>query len=594
MDEGTKPPQSAGGRIGKYRKTIPALKGSDLFFLLFFSVVAGLGSGSGAILFRWLLDASNRFFFQGAGTVLRLFGPAHVILLPALGGAVVGPLIHFFSRESKGTGVPEIMLSVATFRSVIPPRVVFMKILVSAICIGSGGSAGREGPIVQSGSAVGSYLGARFRLSEERRKILLACGAAGGVAATFNAPLGGIFFALEIILGEYGPRYFSAVVLSSMTATELSRYFLGDNPAFRIPAYRLGSPWQLPLYLLLGGLAALAATLFVRSIYRCEDLFDGLRIPPYAKPALGGLAVGLIGFAVPGTFGVGYEQIERLFDGRTAADAAFVLLFAKMAATSATLGSGGSGGIFAPCLFLGAMFGSLFGHAMTVLLPGPGIAAGAGALVGMGALFAGAAHAPITSILLVYEMTGDYQILLPLMIACVTATFVAGRLQPDSIYTLKLLRRGIDIVAIRGLNLLETLPVSESMTTPVVTVGENASLSAVEDLMNRTGRGGLPVLDKNGRLSGMVARADIGETAARGKGEIFVREAMRRDVVTCFADEHLGDAMQKMGENDIGQLPVVERSDPSRPVGMITRRSVIDAYGEVSRKRKEARNRGID
>jgi CIC family chloride channel protein len=403
----------------KIKQLLLYLQYSETSFLLFFSIVVGLCSGFGAIIFRWLINNFKMLFFEQGHNVLQFLGPYYVIFIPAIGGLIVGPLIYFFAREAKGHGVPEVMLAVATMGGRIRPRVALIKILASSICIGSGGSVGREGPIVQIGSTLGSSLGQLFKLSEEKVKILVACGAAGGIAATFNAPLAGIFFALEVILREYGLKFFSAVVLSSVTATVISRTFLGDHPAFMVPSYSLLSIWEIPLYFIFGFLAAFTALLFIKSIYKCEDIFDSWKITEYLKPAIGGLILGSIGLFFPQIFGVGYESIELALYGKIAIVLVSLLVLVKILATSVTLGSGGSGGVFAPSLFIGAMLGESYGKLTQLIVPSIAIPSGACALVGMGAVFAGASHAPISAILIMFEMTGNYMIILPLMITCI-------------------------------------------------------------------------------------------------------------------------------------------------------------------------------
>ena len=419
---------------------------SETIFLLFFATLIGVGAGFGAIIFRWMITFfQNLFFTQGRNT-LAFLGSYYVIIIPAIGGVIVGLIVYFFAREAKGHGVPEVMLAVAIGGSRIRPRVAAVKALVSSICIGSGGSVGREGPIVQISSALGSTIGQLFRLSEDKIRILIACGAAGGIAATFNAPLAGIFFGLEVILREYGTRYFSSVVLSAVTATVISRTFLGSSPAFVTPPYELLSSYDIIFYFVLGLLAAIVGWLFIKVLYKCEDLFDAINMPSYLKPALGGLLLGLIGLYFPQIFGVGYPSIEKTLNGQLGPFLVFGLIGLKIIATSLTLGSGGSGGVFAPSLFIGAMLGSSFGSFLHLLFPGISVSPGAFALVGMAAVFAGAAQAPISAILILFEMTGDYKIMLPLMIACVISTLVVKWISSDSIYTMKLSRRGIDIL----------------------------------------------------------------------------------------------------------------------------------------------------
>jgi CIC family chloride channel protein len=573
----------------KIKQLILYLQYSETSFLLIFSVAVGLGAGFGAVIFRWLINNFKVLFFEQGHNIFQFMGPYYVILIPAIGGLIVGPLIYFFAREAKGHGVPEVMLAVATMGGRIRPRVAVIKSLASSICIGSGGSVGREGPIVQIGSALGSSLGQLFKLSEEKVKILVACGAAGGIAATFNAPLAGIFFALEVILGEYGFKFFSSVVLSSVTATVISRSFLGDHPAFMVPPYRLLSVWEIPLYFIFGFLAAFTALLFIKSIYKCEDIFDSWKITEYTKPAFGGLIIGSIGLFFPQIFGVGYEAIELALYGKIAIGLVSILVLVKILATSVTLGSGGSGGVFAPSLFIGAMLGESFGKLTQLIVPSIAIPSGACALVGMGAVFAGASHAPISAILIMFEMTGNYMIILPLMITCIISTVVVRRFTGESIYTLKLRRRGIDIQRGRGLDIMESITVSDTMVKNVITIDENTAIRNADLMLKSTHLHRVfPVVDLKGNLVGMVTRKDISESLNSGRVETLVNEIMTRDIIVCYPDENLKAALQKLGEKNIGRIPVVERGNPNHIIGLITREGIIAAYNEALVKRKKA------
>jgi chloride channel protein, CIC family len=558
---------------------------SEAIFLLFFSGIVGVGAGFGAIIFRWMISLFQNLFFNQGQHVLSFMGSYYVIIIPAIGGIIVGVFVYFFARETKGHGVPEVMLAVAVGGSKIRPRVAAIKALVSSICIGSGGSVGREGPIVQISSALGSALGQLFRLSEDKKRILIACGAAGGIAATFNAPLAGIFFGLEVILREYGTRYFSSVVLSAVTATVISRTFLGSNPAFVTPPYELLSSYDILFYFVLGLLAAGTGWLFIKVLYKSEDIFDAIKMPSYLKPALGGIILGLIGFYFPQVFGVGYPSIEKTLNGQMGPMLVFGLIGLKIMATSLTLGSGGSGGVFAPSLFIGAMLGSSFGSFLHLLFPEILISTGAYALVGMAAVFAGAAQAPISAILILFEMTGDYKIILPLMVACVISTLILRWISKDSIYTLKLSRRGIDILNLRNEDLLEKIKVSEAMFKNLITVNESATVTNTEMLLRSTSHKGFPVLDNNGRLKGMVTQQDIYKAFNEGRGDIPVAEIMSVDLVFCYPEESLKDALEKLGTRNIGRIPVVERNDPSELKGLITRKCVIEAYNKELHKK---------
>jgi chloride channel protein, CIC family len=573
----------------KAKELIPYLQTSEPIFLLFFSVVVGIGSGFGAIVFRWLIKSFTILFFDKGHNLLQFLGTYYVILIPTLGGIIIGPIINKFAKETKGHGVPEVMLAVSASGGRIRLRVAAIKALVSSICIGSGGSAGREGPIVQIGSALGSGLGQLFKLSEEKIRILIACGAAGGIASTFNAPLAGIFFALEVILGEYGIRFFSSVVLSSVTATVVSRHFLGDHPAFVTPAYQFLSAWEIPFYFIFGFLAALTALLFIKLLYKCEDIFDAWKLPEYTKPAVGGLIIGLMGLYFPQIFGVGYESIELALYGNITAKIVILLVFAKILATSVTLGSGGSGGVFAPSLFIGAMLGEAFGKFTQFLVPSIGIPPGACALVGMGAVFAGAGHAPVSAIPIIYEMTGDYKIILPLMITCIISVAVVREFTKDSIYTLKLKRRGINYQNIRGMDLMERIKVSEAMFKKLITIDETTPVRDAEMMIKSTHHIGFPVIDFNGDLVGIVTHQDIDRALVNGIAEVPVKEIMIKDTIVCYPDESLRTALEKIGERDIGRIPVVERDNPRHLIGLITRRSILVVYDQALKKQKEDR-----
>ncbi|MDX1388537.1 MAG: chloride channel protein, partial [Acidobacteriota bacterium] len=422
--------------------------------MLSLALLVGLGAGLGAIVFRWLIDLVRWVSFEWLPGVTAGWGPAYIVIAPTIGGLLVGPLIYFFAREAKGHGVPEVMEAVALRGGRIRPVVAAVKSIASSLTIGTGGSVGREGPIVQIGSTIGSTVGQVFRMSDDRVRNLVACGAAGGVAATFNAPIAGVIFALEVILGNFSIRSFGTVVIASVTASAVGRAAFGDVPAFGIPEYALNSLWEFPLYLLVGVAAAGVAVVYTRMIYASEDLFDSWgKVPEWSKAAFGGLLLGGLALAygavpalgygrVPQVYGVGYETIESGLLGSETLLVMLALVGLKILATSITLGSGGSGGVFAPGLFIGSMLGGSLGLLFAHLVPGVPGPPGAYALVGMGAVFAGSTHASMTAVLIIFEMTGDYKIILPLMLSVVTATLLSSvLLKRETIYTLKLTRR---------------------------------------------------------------------------------------------------------------------------------------------------------
>lgn len=557
---------------------------SENIFIIALSIAVGLLTGLGAVLFRWLILSSRDFFFGSLPLATSLFGfPRHwfIPLVPMLGGVLVGPIVFKFSTEARGHGVPEVMSAVALHGGVIRPRVSLAKSIASAICIGSGGSAGREGPIVQIGSAIGSTIGQVFRLSGNRVKVLVGCGAAAGISAVFNAPIAGVIFSLEIILGDFTIKTFSPVILASVLASVVSRYFLGNNPAFNVPHYTLVSAWEIPMYILLGVLAGIVAVIFIKGLYWTEDIFEGWKIPDLAKPAIGGLLLGFAGLLTPQIFSDGYEAISAALHGEIFWGLMVVLIFMKVLATSLTLGSGNSGGIFAPSLFMGAMAGGFFGTVMNHLFPNITAPPAAYAIVGMGAVIAGTTHATITAILIIFEMTGDYRIILPMMVATVFSTLVSLRLSKESIYTLKLVRKGIKIRAGKDVELLTEIKVADVMDKHFTTIPVHLSLSGVMRLMEESKDTSFPVIEKD-RLYGMLTFQDLRSILTQPVvPELIIASDMAtRDLLTVTKEENLYQALQKFGHKDIGMMPVIEKSDPTRLIGVLRRGDVMAFYNK--------------
>jgi CIC family chloride channel protein len=564
------------------------------------ALLVGVGAGLGAVVFRRLIDFFQRTFYGGLGGLLSGIAPYHLLVIPALGGLIFGPLIYKFAREAKGHGVPEVMEAVALKGGRIRPRVALVKSLSSALCIATGGSVGREGPIAQIGSAIGSTVGQLFHLSDERIKNLVACGAAGGIAATFNAPIAGSILALEVILGQMHAVYFGAVVISAVTADVIAHFFEGDLRAFTVPEYTLASAWELPLYMLLGILAAAAAVAFTRLLYLSEDLWDKIHFPEYLKPVLGGLVLGVVGIlspkigGFPRIFGVGYDSISEALAGSLVLQLTLGLFLLKILATIITLGSGGSGGIFAPSLFMGAMLGEAFGQVVGIFFPAIAAPPGAYALVGMSAFFTGAAHAPVTAILILFEMTGNYQIILPLMLATVTSTLISKALSPESIYTLKLTRRGVHLQEGKDIDVMQTITVGEAMSTDMDVVTADLSLGDLAQEFERSHHHGFPVVDRQGALIGIVTIQDLDRALESGAGDdLTVRDiATCQNLVTAYDDEPMWTALRSLGSRDVGRLPVVKRGAERELVGVVRRKDIIQAYNTaiIQRARHQSRS----
>jgi len=571
---------------GQKRSFLDAVTGSEHTLMTVLAVLVGVAGGFGAIGFRELIQLVQTLAYGSEGELLAAAEQAPWYMrfwLPAAGGLIVGPLIYFFAKEARGHGVPEVMEAVALRSGVIRKRVAFVKILASAVCIGSGGSVGREGPIVQIGSSIGSGLGQVLKVSPDRVRTLVGCGASAGIAATFNAPIAGSMFALEIVLGEFGLGTFSPIVISAVTATAVSRHFLGDAPAFLVPAYQLVSAWELPIYATLGLFCSLAAVFFTKALYAAEDLFEKVAIPEILKVALGGLLLGLMALEFPHILGVGYPAIDRALAQELSWVSLFLLIPLKILATSVTLGSGGSGGIFAPSLFVGAMAGGCFGNAVHRFFPSVTASPGAYSIVAMGAVVSGTTHGPMSAILILFEMTGDYKIILPLMIACIMCTLASRALEAESIYTLKLARRGVNIRSGREVNVLRSIKVGDVMNTAVETVPENLTLGDLAGKITKSKYNSFPVLDAQGRLAGILSFRDYSGVLfdENLKDLVVSKDLATRDVVTISTEDDLYEALERFSVRDFSTLPVVSPDDQDRLVGILTRRDIIGAYDKA-------------
>jgi len=482
-------------------------------YMLVVALAIGLLAGYGAVGVRYLIEGLELGVWGRSPVALDwLRGQAWyvIVAIPAAGGLIVGCITHFFAKEAKGHGVPEVMEAVALRGGVIRPRVVVAKALASGVTIASGGSVGREGPVVQIGAAIGSTLGQFLKVGQRRMRTLVGCGAAAGIAATFNAPVAGALFAVEVILGDFGVPQFSPIVISSVAATVVSHHYLGNLPAFEIPRYHLAHPAELLAYAALGLLAGLLAVVFSRALAFAEDRNDALGWPLPITTCLGGAAVGALALLVPGVLGVGYESMSAALTGSPTAALLFALLGAKLVAVCITLGSGGSGGVFAPSLFLGATLGALVGLGVSTLFPGSTTPTGAYALVGMGALVAAATHAPITAILIIFELTNDYRIMLPLMTCCIVATQFAARLDKQSIYTIKLARRGIDVRSGQDVNLLRNIPVREVLSKAEPTrVPTTERLGRLIETLTQGDAACLYVVDEAQHLTGVLSMREL-------------------------------------------------------------------------------------
>ncbi|MDA8161622.1 MAG: chloride channel protein [Desulfobacteraceae bacterium] len=542
------------------------------------SVLVGLGSGAGVWLFKYLIRLAHLAVFKGLGGLLYPTGPFRIILLPVIGGLAVGLFAHFFGKD-KGyrQGIAGIMEATAITGGRFRYQTAPVKAAAAAISIGSGASVGPEDPSVLIGASLGSMLGQRLRLSDERIRALVGAGAAAGISAAFNAPIAGVFFALEIILGEISGKALGVIVLSSVASAIFTQTVTGPEPAFHVPTYVFNAAHDLPLYLVLGLLAGPVSALYIRLLYLAKDIFKAAVLPEWLTPSLAGVLLGIIGFILPQILGVGYGTIEEILTGGHFG--ILLLLFmlaAKLVMTPVSIGGGFPGGVFAPSLFIGATLGSAYGTAIQAIFPSIIIEPSAFAMVGMAALLAGAVHAPLTAIMLLFEMTNDYHIILPLMFAVVVSMTISQFLQRDSVYTLNLTRRGIRIEHGRDVEVLDGINVSDVMQTDFNVIPEFESLTAALDLFMRLRIHGLPVVDAFGSLTGILTMQDIDAGMSQGKNT--AGEACTQKLVSAYKDETLSAALRKMGVRDIGRLPVVDRKDSRKLVGILRRSDIIRAY----------------
>ena len=569
-----------------WHSTLSSLLSDEHTIMVMMGIVVGVAGGYGAVGFRYLINFIQSIAYGSSAELLDVVQsiPWHMrIVIPAIGGLIVGPIVYFFAREAKGHGVPEVMYAVALKQGIIRKRIVFIKALVSAVCIGTGGSVGREGPIVQIGSAVGSTIGQFFNVSTNRMRTLVGCGAAAGIAATFNAPIAGSIFALEIILGEFEITSFSPIIISAVSATAISRYYLGNIPAFILPQYVLHSPLEFPLYAILGILSALVAVGFTLFLYRAEDAWDSVPFPEYLKALLGGVIMGTMGLVFPQVLGVGYGAIDLALMVKLSWWFMALLVIFKILATSITIGSGGSGGIFAPSLFMGAMTGGAFGTVVHLFFPSVAVSPGAYAVVGMGAVVAATTHGPLQAILIIFEMTGDYKIILPLMITCIISCLVARRLSSESIYTFKLIRRGINIRGGKEVNILSSIPVKNVMYHTVEIIHENLSLKELAEKLPKSRSNNFVVVNDKEKITGILTYLDYYDNLFNGKldNRMTVKDIMTKDVVTVSIEDNLSKAMEKITVGDYGILPVVAADDPLKMLGILTRRDILEAYDQA-------------
>ncbi len=544
----------------------------EIVLLNALAITTGIITGYVAIGFRMLIG-----FFQNllmhSQIGFHLVSPLEhnlgylVILLPPFGLFVVAYITKYFAPETKGHGVPEVIEAVIRNEGRIRKRIVALKALTSSITIAVGGSVGREGPIVQIGSATGSSLGQLLKMNPKIIKTLVGCGAAGAVAATFNTPIAGVIFAVEIIILELKTKSFIPLVISSVFATGISRYYLGNDPAFFVPTNSFGHITELIFYVGLGILAGFIGAFTIRFLYFTEDLFDQAEIPFFFKPLIGGLIIGLMGFHFPQIFGVGYETVSSVLLQGSSIEIMLILILLKIIAMSVTLAAGGSGGIFAPSLFIGAMVGGSYGWMINYFFPGATAGYGAFALIGMAAMFSATCRAAFTSIVILFEMTLDYDIILPLMFVCVFADQIARLLCPDTMYSLKLKRKNVNISSDIEVDIMKVTPIKKIMQKTLVVAYEDMTMEEAQKKLLSYSHHVYPVVDQNERFKGLLLHDLLKQIDHKSKKD-KVKNHIKPTLCVVGENETLFETLKKIEKHRDPRFIVIDK-DSNKLKGIV-------------------------
>ena len=569
-----------------------------VLFISALAVLVALAAGVVAQVLTHLIYLCTNLAFYGRIST-NFASPAQnhlglwVVLVPVGGGILVGLMARFGSKAIRGHGIPEAMEQVLTNQSRVPARLTFLKPLSAAISIGTGGPFGAEGPIIATGGALGSLVGQLLHTSPSERKTLLAAGAAAGMAATFGSPVSAVLLAVELLLFEYRSRSLIPVALATVAATAVRIAFVGSAAVFPMPSLAQPGGAALAGYVLLGALVGVASVYVTRAVYAVEDAFEKLPIHWMWWPALGAIAVGVVGYIAPRTMGVGYDNIEHILAGDLAGQALVILCALKFVSWAVSLGSGTSGGTLAPLFTVGGGLGAALGALAAAWMPSLGIDPRIGALVGMAAMFAGASRALLASVVFAFETTRQPSGLLPLLGGCVAAYTVSSLFMTNTIMTEKIERRGVRVIGDYAADFLSGIAVGERAFGAVVTLRASDSVATVRAWMASGGPGtshqGFPLLDDDGLLVGVLTRRDllVGEETRR------LAELVTRPPVVVFDDDSLRDAADAMTRGGVGRLPVVKRGEPLRVLGILSRSDLLSA--QVRRLDEDQRGRpGID
>jgi len=555
------------------------------------AIFIGTLTGLAAVGFDRLVHVMGTFIHEVRVTLGVTWGPIVLVLIPALGGLLITPIVTRWAVDVRGSGIPSVMLAVSNFGGRVAKRIILWRPLATTLSVGTGASLGTEGPVAQLGAAIASGVADAWRLNDEQRRNLVAVAAASGVAATFNAPIAGVLFSLEVILGQFTNRHFASVVIGAVSASAVSRLLLGDTPAFAVPDYTFDKYHQLPLYLLLGVTCGFLAILFIRTVVLCDDGFNRLRLPKWSRPMVGGALVGFLGLFLPDLLGRGYNATESALQGDTLAlNVLLLLTFGKMLSTGISMASWGSGGVFAPVLMIGATAGDIIGQLSEQLLPDLAILPGSFALVGMGAMFAGVSRAPMSSIMIIFEMSGGYQLILPLLLAAVIATLIGDALHPESMYQVLLSRRGFSLLRSRESDLLQTVRVREIMDTDIPMLTIDNTIADLKEAFASSHHHGfiLTRADDPAHIAAIVTFSDMERARQEGLPATTPLRVIGHKTVHCtLPDEAISDVLESMASLSISRMPVVDPDDRRKPIGYVRQSSAAKAYYQALKRQRQ-------
>ncbi len=563
---------------------IKKIQMTEFMYMIIMAIVIGVVAGFGAVGVKYLVEFISEIAFSGEGTILEkvIATPWYILLLiPAIGGLFVGIFSHLLLPNAKGHGVSEVIQDILIKGGVIKPIVALEKSITAAITIGTGGSVGYEGPIVQIGASIGSSVGQFFRVPTRRLKTLVGCGAAAGIAGTFNMPIAGALFVVEVIMMDYSSNQLFPIIISSVISTVIAHHYFGNFAEFQTSPIILYNYLEIANFFILGALCGVVSYLMIKSLYYFEDFFHNkIKIPVYLKPAIGGLLIGVIGIFFPQIIGVGNDSISLALSNNMVWYIALALVFVKIIATSLTLGSGGTGGMISPALFVGAMTGLTFGTLMNYLNSSVAFNYNSYAFIAMGGIIAGTVRAPLTAILMIFELTRQSSSIMPLMIVVSLSTIISTKLSRESVYTLKLLMNKIKLKTLGENSILKSIPVSEVYTSKFHHLYENATYNEVINKLISINDPCISILCLNNKFMGIISINILKESFSDKdiiSDAIIAGDIANKKVPKVTINHHCYEVMDLCRIYDLDGLPVFISDDSDEQIGMIWMKDINDS-----------------